>query len=524
MINGNWGFQTIYTGALADLGLSSAHRPAWSPDGKQVFFGSTKILGYNLETKKAWFLTKTAPDPVMGQKITRCWGRLMVHNGRLLYFAGRRQRKTPDGKLEFFIVTMSVPFAGGKPIPFLVQNQQAGSLLGIHSNPPEALYQQMYETNLFRVPGLPPKMGAKRPHHKLPAPNNGGVTFSADWKRVAIGTGRGAPWKQVIYEMPNRLIATLAKTRNVHAVSFSPDGSHLAAVQIERAKPSRIVIIPLADPTKEYVIFDKGIEYTPPSWSPDGRHIAFVARYSDGMYMGRMRYSRKCHIVRLLAPQAAGDLAELDKKIAAAKKDYDAAFKYYNSLDHDQNTANVQAATKRLQAARKKYDDLVKQRETLRAGSAGPGSGGPGGRPTGGPVSGGVVAPPRPSADYSRTLGKPTASFRTFTIYLFRSVLHRDPTGDELYHCQKLLKVGKSRYKETRSLLYSQAYKARNTTDRQYIRDAYQAMLGREPTRAETNILQQRLKTNPDRLTVLDLIASTQEHQKIQQSNAPTRR
>ena len=102
-----------------------------------------------------------------------------------------------------------------------------------------------------------------------------------------------------------------------------------------------------------------------------------------------------------------------------------------------------------------------------------------------------------------------------------RSVLHRDPTGDELYHCLKVLKVEKAIYKETLTLFRSQDYIARKTSNREFIRDAYQSLLGREPYRSETLVLELQLRAKVSRMSILGLVVATSEHQDIMKKTAP---
>jgi hypothetical protein len=526
VIDDAWSFEPVYTANINGLKTSYSDHPAWSADGGQVFFSAVNLWGLDLATKKARELITAAPDPLLNiKKMNTYSSRLMVAGQRIVYYTALGRGKAPNGRTVFYNVFMSLPFTGGKPTPFLIQNQNTGRLWDIRSNPAEALYQELYENRLFTAPGLPPNMAGKKPYHKLPKSNQWLHAFSPDWKRVAVAThsNNGPPWETEIYAMPEKLLAKIPKTRNLHFVRFSPDGSHLVASQIDKKGSARIVIIPLAAPDKEYVVFDKAIEYSPPAWSPDGKHIAFAARYADGVHMGRNTYSRKFHVVRLLGRRAAGNLKALDIQIAEAKREYDAALQHLNSLDGNRDHVKSRIATKRFNTARKNYNALLKQREQLRAGSTGTG------RPTvttGGPTVTVVepVKPVGPPPDYSAALGKPVGDFQTFSTYMYRSVLHRDPSGEELLHCLKVLKVGKARHQETLALFRSPNYLARKTTNKEFIRDAYQSLLGREPSLPESKLLELQMRIGASRSGVLQLITTTGEHQDIVRKTTPPAR
>ncbi|MBS3735410.1 MAG: DUF4214 domain-containing protein [Phycisphaerae bacterium] len=499
-----WAFAEVYAGS--DNNLDITERPAWSGDSRHVIFPGANPWRYDLADGKPTRFITSPPDPVLGVTFhAPSAGRLYIVGRQVVFYAAA---PTQEGKGSCYVY-MTVPITGGKPTPFLVTPfDSLLSLMALRKTPAEALIIDIQGNEWDIAPGLPPDLKASKPYFKLPLNPQDRlgmpIALSNDWKRlVAVPNSNGPPpYDTVLWELPSkkRLLA-FPKARGLRSFGFSPDGTHLAAIQHPQRKTPKVVIIPLASPDKTVVaVAGQGAaSYSPPAWSPDGKYLAFVSESNGPIQFGRQKTIRKMHVVRILSPQIAAPWNALQAKIAKAKADLDEARKQVAALGHGGDPDKVTAADKRLQSAIRIHNDLKKQAKQFLM------------RETTAPSGGGAAA----SANYVGTFGKPAASPRTFAIYLYRCVLHRDPTDQEIYHCLKVLKVGKSRDRETADLLTSQEYKARKTTDREFVRDVYQALLGRNPGLSEYAPLLAELKANPDRLTFIRKIAASPEYAKI---------
>jgi hypothetical protein len=111
---------------------------------------------------------------------------------------------------------------------------------------------------------------------------------------------------------------------------------------------------------------------------------------------------------------------------------------------------------------------------------------------------GGAVQPPKPPrpprvdpprrlpVNFPTALGRPNAiSDELFVLCLFDCVLESPPSPKYLAQYTQALKAGTSRKSVTEAFILGKAYAQRRTTDPAFIRDAFQAVLGREPTARE---------------------------------------
>ncbi len=97
---------------------------------------------------------------------------------------------------------------------------------------------------------------------------------------------------------------------------------------------------------------------------------------------------------------------------------------------------------------------------------------------------------PQPSG-FQRALGKPCGTDREFVRSLYQSVLERDlevsfAPGHGAAHLRSL-QNGASREAITKAFFNSPEYRKKQKSNRDFIRDVYQAVLGREPNSAELN-------------------------------------
>ncbi|RKY27746.1 MAG: hypothetical protein DRP83_01815 [Planctomycetota bacterium] len=118
--------------------------------------------------------------------------------------------------------------------------------------------------------------------------------------------------------------------------------------------------------------------------------------------------------------------------------------------------------------------------------------------------------------NFSNALGLPLAGDRKFVISLSHSILHHDPNSREV----KTWLRGLSRSRRA-NIIYAifgcPAYTRRNTTSRQFVRDAYQSILGREPRPAESNYWTRHLeKSRAMRRTVIHSLLQSKEYKSLE--------
>jgi len=116
---------------------------------------------------------------------------------------------------------------------------------------------------------------------------------------------------------------------------------------------------------------------------------------------------------------------------------------------------------------------------------------------------------------YDSALGLPRAGNRRYVESLHRCVLHREPDAKGVAYHAGRLDAGKNRELIIVNFFELPEYLARRTPDREFIRDAFQAVLGREPAAAETAHYLAELARAPHRRTVILLLFATTEYQQI---------
>ena len=570
-VDGTWAFAEVYAGADANLDFTQS--PVWTPDSRYACFPGKGIWRVDVtDAKPSPVIPLDRQTPRTSQLMTV--GKRLVYrtnvlvNGRYVpaYNAVPIQGGTPALFLRLPDDQRFQSLAALRDTP-------PGGLINQHVNhkwewaiapgdPPDPAAAKTYFIREMEF-GSPMAISPDWSKAISASNMNGAAPYPTTLWALPAG--------KALMKFPT--------SRGLRSFGFSPDSTHIAAVHGQQREAPKIVIIALANPDKVItVVAGAGAaNYSPPAWSPDGKYLAFMSETYGPVQFGRQQTSRKMHVVRILSPKAAGawnalqakltkakadledarqkmldvshdsssqtvaaaekrfqnaqrihddlqkqakqfllrqagaapasvapaaDLQALEKQLAEAKSQNDAAARYLMAIAHDPDEAKRKAAYDRWQVAKKKYEDLLKQVEALRAGAAA-------GAGASGAASAGAAG------NYVATVGKPTAKPRTYAIYLYRCVLHRDPTAEEIRHCLKVLNVGKSRDREATDLLNSTEYKARKTTDRQFIRDVYQALLGRNPKRSEYAALLAELQANPDRLTFIRKVADSAEYQVI---------
>jgi hypothetical protein len=126
--------------------------------------------------------------------------------------------------------------------------------------------------------------------------------------------------------------------------------------------------------------------------------------------------------------------------------------------------------------------------------------------------------PPRPvvERDYSNVTGDPLTDNEGFLVALCRAALHREPTAEEIKSNTALLTRGLRRSQLVTQMLVSDEYRARKTSSGGFIRDAYQAVLGREPKPEELTMMARFLTsggTFERDMIVATLMSTTEFHQ-----------
>lgn len=112
-------------------------------------------------------------------------------------------------------------------------------------------------------------------------------------------------------------------------------------------------------------------------------------------------------------------------------------------------------------------------------------------------------------------LGAPCAQDRAFVESLYRSILEREPDSAGVEAQVQKLSQGTSRKDLIRSCFASPEYDARSRAPREKVRDACQAVLGREPSEAELAVWAQRLESGTKPGTLLDSLFASEEYATI---------
>ena len=125
------------------------------------------------------------------------------------------------------------------------------------------------------------------------------------------------------------------------------------------------------------------------------------------------------------------------------------------------------------------------------------------------------TAPDASAGKYDAALGKPLADDEQFVASLFRCVLHREPDARRVKSYTDRLAAGKNRELIVINFFQEKGYRDRRTSDAEYVRDAFQAVLGREPAPAEAKTLLGLLQKGGPRRTAVMLLFATSEFQDI---------
>jgi len=122
--------------------------------------------------------------------------------------------------------------------------------------------------------------------------------------------------------------------------------------------------------------------------------------------------------------------------------------------------------------------------------------------------------------EYANDVAKPLASDTEFVLSLYRCALHRPADLGVKDHVERLRK-GATREEVVRDFLRSEEYVARHADDLEFARDAYQAVLGREPTRRELREAVGRSVRPAGREELVDALLAGEEYRKIARQRKP---
>ena len=289
------------TARLANGSESSS----WTADGKFLVHGGPGLLKFDTATGMMTTLITTDPDPVGGKPAGKINYWPKVVGDRVVYLPG--SGVLVGGVIRTFY--LSVPLTGGKPTPWFdhkigwaidhIRPGAAGVLIrkwdGIPYGQPH-----VWHTTDAAAPDIA-KLARKGPLPILATFK----TISADRSRVVMSkriTRTQTEW--TVYDVSGKLVATFPAAKPIRSVALSPDGKYAAAVMGVYGRPQKLVVIPLADPTKEYPLAKDDAECSPPSWSPDGTRIAVIREYNQGVSFGRKRTMRKLEIYKVGTPPA----------------------------------------------------------------------------------------------------------------------------------------------------------------------------------------------------------------------------
>lgn len=283
---------------------NSSESSSWTADGKFLVHGGPGLLKFDTATGMMTTLITTDPDPVGGKPVGKINYWPKVVGDRVVYIPN--SGLLVGGVIRTFY--LSVPLTGGKPTPWLdhkigwaidhIRPGTAGVLIRKWDQPYGRPH--VWHTTDAAAPSM------AKLTRKGPLPILGQFkTISADRSRVVMSKRTASnQYEWTAYEVSGKLVATFPATRQIRSMALSPDGKYAAAVKGVYGRPQKLVVIPLADPTKEYPLAKDDAECSPPSWSPDGTRIAVIREYNQGVSFGRKRTMRKLEIYKIGTPPA----------------------------------------------------------------------------------------------------------------------------------------------------------------------------------------------------------------------------
>ncbi len=114
--------------------------------------------------------------------------------------------------------------------------------------------------------------------------------------------------------------------------------------------------------------------------------------------------------------------------------------------------------------------------------------------------------------NYNSEVANLRASNEVFVTSLYRSALHREPDSSGLAHWIKYLEKGQKRGWVASQFLSSQEYRSKRTSNRNFVRDCYQAILGREPDKGGWAHWTAKLDRGQNRTGIVKGFLASQEY------------
>jgi hypothetical protein len=259
--------------------IDPAQAPVFSGDGKSLVFASSSgLIAVDVATRAARPLIFFDPEPVGGTPFgahARGAAEPVVAGDRVIYRSTLPLVRSGRSRVLY----MSVPLAGGKPVPFLETGPEHALLAArpdgfvfFHSAPGAS-------PRLILCPGPTPDPARPASTASLPlAATVWAASPDLKWAAFALsGAGGPPPWDLRLVELASGRTLSFGLDRGFGPLCFSPDGTHVAAVRVAGGK-REVVAFSLADPTRVYAIAGNLTDCSAPAWSPDGTKVAWVGQ------------------------------------------------------------------------------------------------------------------------------------------------------------------------------------------------------------------------------------------------------
>ena len=133
----------------------------------------------------------------------------------------------------------------------------------------------------------------------------------------------------------------------------------------------------------------------------------------------------------------------------------------------------------------------------------------------------GTAGPIRPGVTGPQQVAAVSGSDEEFVTSLYRAVLDREPDAGGLANWVNWLKRGQSREWVITQFFSSREYLSKGKTDREFVRDLYQGVLGREPDAGGWNQWVNSLRRGMSRQDCLNGFFQSAEYASIRQSRPP---
>ncbi len=114
--------------------------------------------------------------------------------------------------------------------------------------------------------------------------------------------------------------------------------------------------------------------------------------------------------------------------------------------------------------------------------------------------------------DYASEVANLSAPNEVFVRSLYRSVLHREPDSGGLATWVRHLERGQKRGWVVSRFLFSQEYRSHRSSNRNFVRDCYQAILGREPDKGGWSHWSAKLDRGQSRESIVQGFLASQEY------------